>query len=96
MGYVELCVFRRLSLSLLSGADLNAIAADTGSFLTAYIVIPWFFIMLYGWKWYKKTRFVRLDDIDFDSGKRQRKLPLLAVGTCVRRATTDAVSCFRS
>lgn len=73
MGYVELCVFRRLSLSLLSGADLNAIAADTGSFLTAYIVIPWFFIMMYGWKWYKKTRFVRLDDIDFDSGKRQRE-----------------------
>ncbi|GAA5863082.1 hypothetical protein JCM3774_001415 [Rhodotorula dairenensis] len=44
---------------------------DTGSFLTAYIVIPVFFLMVVGWKLLKKTTFVRLDDMDFDSGKRQ-------------------------
>ncbi|GAA5964555.1 hypothetical protein JCM8115_003920 [Rhodotorula mucilaginosa] len=44
---------------------------DTASFITAYIVIPVFFIMLFGWKLLKKTTFVRLDDMDFDSGKRQ-------------------------
>lgn len=48
---------------------------DVGSFLTAYIVIPWFFLMQIGWKIYKKTKFVRLDDMDFDSGKRQRECP---------------------
>ena len=38
-----------------------------------YIVIPVFFIMLFGWKLLKRTTFVRLDDMDFDSGKRQRE-----------------------
>ncbi|GAA5984787.1 hypothetical protein JCM10908_003504 [Rhodotorula pacifica] len=44
---------------------------DTPSFITAYITIPIFFIMMLGWKIIKKTKFVRLDDMDFDSGRRQ-------------------------
>ncbi|KAL7337816.1 amino acid permease/ SLC12A domain-containing protein [Rhodotorula toruloides] len=43
---------------------------DTGSFLTAYITIPWFFLMLVAWKFWKKTTFVRLDAMDLDSGRR--------------------------
>lgn len=64
---------------------------DIGSFLSAYITIPWFFLMLIAWKvrppvlrsltahpadparaWqvWKKTTFVRLDAMDFSSGRR--------------------------
>lgn len=46
---------------------------DKTLFDLQYIVIPVFFIMLFGWKLLKKTTFVRLDDMDFDSGKRQRE-----------------------
>ncbi|GAA6021249.1 hypothetical protein JCM10207_002588 [Rhodosporidiobolus poonsookiae] len=44
---------------------------DTGSFLTAYIVIPWFVIMWVFWKWFKKTTFVRLDAMDFETNRRE-------------------------
>ncbi|BGP27025.1 amino acid transmembrane transporter [Rhodotorula toruloides] len=43
---------------------------DIGSFLSAYITIPWFFLMLIAWKVWKKTTFVRLESMDFSSGRR--------------------------
>ncbi|GAA5866231.1 hypothetical protein JCM8547_007211 [Rhodosporidiobolus lusitaniae] len=42
---------------------------DVGSFLTAYIVIPVFFIMWIGWKWWYKTTFVRLEALDFETNR---------------------------
>jgi yeast amino acid transporter len=37
----------------------------------SYIVIPVFLILLIGWKLYHKTRFVRLEEMDLDSDRRQ-------------------------
>ncbi|GAA6044039.1 hypothetical protein JCM8097_001383 [Rhodosporidiobolus ruineniae] len=44
---------------------------DTGTFVTAYITIPWFAIMWVGWKWYKGTTFVRLNALDFETNRRE-------------------------
>ncbi|TNY18367.1 amino acid permease/ SLC12A domain-containing protein [Rhodotorula diobovata] len=43
---------------------------DTGTFITGYICIPVFFILMLGYKFWKKTKFVRLNDMDFESGRR--------------------------
>ncbi|KAN0065050.1 hypothetical protein ACQY0O_001545 [Thecaphora frezii] len=43
---------------------------DTSSFVTNYITIPLFLILWLGWKFYHKTKFVRLAEMDFDTGKR--------------------------
>ncbi|GAA6044046.1 hypothetical protein JCM8097_001390 [Rhodosporidiobolus ruineniae] len=44
---------------------------DTGTFVTAYITIPWFIIMWAGWKWYRGTTFVRLQAMDFETNRRE-------------------------
>ncbi|GAA5995657.1 uncharacterized protein JCM10292_005306 [Rhodotorula paludigena] len=43
---------------------------DVGTFLTGYIVIPFFFFLLIVYKWWTKCKFVRLDAMDFESGRR--------------------------
>ncbi|BGP50979.1 hypothetical protein JCM10450v2_006905 [Rhodotorula kratochvilovae] len=43
---------------------------DVGTFLTGYITIPFFFILMLGYKWWTKSTFVRLDAMDFESGRR--------------------------
>ncbi|ORY87449.1 amino acid permease [Leucosporidium creatinivorum] len=40
-------------------------------FVVAYIIIPVFLILFVGWKFYHKTRFVRLEEMDLDSDRRQ-------------------------
>lgn len=38
--------------------------------IVAYIVIPVAVILYFGWKWWHKTEFISLDDIDLDTGRR--------------------------
>ncbi|GAA5984516.1 hypothetical protein JCM11641_007008 [Rhodosporidiobolus odoratus] len=44
---------------------------DVGSFLTAYITIPWFAIMYCGWKIFRKTKIVSLEGMDFETNRRE-------------------------
>lgn len=44
---------------------------STSSFVTTYICIPMFFVLWLGWKFYHKTKFVSLSQMDFDTGRRQ-------------------------
>ena len=44
---------------------------STSSFVTTYICIPLFFVLWLGWKFYHKTKFVSLSQMDFDTGRRQ-------------------------
>ncbi|TAQ91430.1 hypothetical protein B7494_g210 [Chlorociboria aeruginascens] len=42
---------------------------DTSTFVTTYLGFPLYFIMFFGWKWYKKTSLLRPADADLYSGK---------------------------
>jgi amino acid transporter len=44
---------------------------DAGSFVDAYILLPLFPIIYFGYKFIFKTRFWRLDEIDLDAGRRR-------------------------
>ncbi|BGP46382.1 hypothetical protein JCM10450v2_002226 [Rhodotorula kratochvilovae] len=44
---------------------------DTGSFITSYITIVIFIVLFVFWKFWKRTKFVRLEDMDFETGKRE-------------------------
>lgn len=44
---------------------------STSSFVTTYICIPFFFACWIGWKFWHKTKFVSLSQMDFDTGRRQ-------------------------
>jgi len=41
------------------------------SFITAYITIPIFFFLWLFWKLWKKTKFVKIADMDLDTGRRE-------------------------
>ncbi|GAA5976310.1 hypothetical protein JCM5350_001416 [Sporobolomyces pararoseus] len=43
---------------------------DAEIFVTAYISLPWIFVMYFAYKWWKKTTWVSLDAMDFESGRR--------------------------
>jgi amino acid transporter len=44
---------------------------NAGNFVDAYILLPLFPIIYVGYKFFKKTRFWSLDEIDLDLGRRQ-------------------------
>lgn len=44
---------------------------DAGNFVDAYILLPLFFILFFGYKIVFKTRFLRLSEIDLDAGQRK-------------------------
>ncbi|GAA5886550.1 hypothetical protein JCM6882_001684 [Rhodosporidiobolus microsporus] len=44
---------------------------DTATFVTAYITIPWFFLMYIVYKFWCKTTFVRLSAMDFETNRRE-------------------------
>lgn len=44
---------------------------NVANFVVAYITLPIFAFMYVGWKLYKKTSFVRLADMDFETGRRE-------------------------
>ncbi|GJN92789.1 hypothetical protein Rhopal_005827-T1 [Rhodotorula paludigena] len=44
---------------------------DTGTFLTAYIPVWVFIILAVFWKFYKKTTWVRIANMDFETGRRE-------------------------
>ena len=44
---------------------------NTSTFFTAYITIPIFLVCWAGWKIWHKTKFIRLDEIDFVTGRRE-------------------------
>ncbi|WP_397538716.1 amino acid permease [Rummeliibacillus pycnus] len=43
---------------------------DWGSVVAAYLGIPLFFILLFGYKMFRKTKLVKLEEIDFDFDKK--------------------------
>ncbi|GAA6052158.1 hypothetical protein JCM3770_001246 [Rhodotorula araucariae] len=43
---------------------------NTGDFICGYLTIPLFFLLFAFWKFWKGTKFVRLEDMDFETGKR--------------------------
>ncbi|GME69508.1 unnamed protein product [[Candida] boidinii] len=43
---------------------------DASNFVDAYIMIPIFFIIFYGAKFYYKTQWVKYEEMDFDTGRR--------------------------
>lgn len=44
---------------------------NTSTFVTTYICIPMYLVMWLGWKFWHKTKFVSLSEMDFDTGRRQ-------------------------
>lgn len=44
---------------------------DAGNFVDAYILLPLFFILFFGYKWAFKTKTWKLQDIDLTSGRRK-------------------------
>ncbi|KAG8744203.1 hypothetical protein FRC12_014864 [Ceratobasidium sp. 428] len=42
---------------------------DTSSFVAAYICLPIFFVLCLGWKFVHRTEWVRLEDMDFVTGR---------------------------
>lgn len=44
---------------------------DASSFVTTYITIPLFLVAWIGWKFWHKTKFVSLSQMDFDTGRRE-------------------------
>ena len=44
---------------------------DAGTFVDAYILLPLFAVIYFGYKFIFKTRFWRLDEIDLQSGRRR-------------------------
>ncbi|KAG0332459.1 hypothetical protein BG000_009981 [Podila horticola] len=42
---------------------------DTKSFLSAYVTLPFIFILYFGNKFYSKTKILRLVDVDLDTGR---------------------------
>ncbi|TNY20830.1 amino acid permease/ SLC12A domain-containing protein [Rhodotorula diobovata] len=44
---------------------------DTGDFIVAYITLVIFAVLFVFWKLFKRTKFVRLEDIDYTTGKRE-------------------------
>ena len=44
---------------------------NAGNFVDAYILLPMFPIIYFGFKFWKKTRYWRLDEIDLDNGRRK-------------------------
>ncbi|CAI5757352.1 unnamed protein product [Candida verbasci] len=44
---------------------------QAGDWVDAYILIPFFFLMYFGFKIWKRTKWVHLQDVDLDSGRRQ-------------------------
>lgn len=44
---------------------------STSFFVTNYICIPFFVVLWLGWKFYHKTKFVSLAQMDFDTGRRE-------------------------
>ena len=49
----------------------NFVPFDAGGFVDAYILIPLFPIIYFMFKWWNKTRFWRLEEIDLDEGRRR-------------------------
>ncbi|GAA5923553.1 hypothetical protein JCM1841_002980 [Sporobolomyces salmonicolor] len=44
---------------------------DTATFIISYITLVIFAILYVGWKLFKRTKFVRLADMDFETGRRE-------------------------
>ena len=44
---------------------------DAGNFVDAYILLPLFPVIYFVYKWWNKTRYFRLNEIDLDSGRRK-------------------------
>lgn len=49
----------------------NFVPFDAGGFVDAYVLIPLFGVIYGAFKWWNKTRFLGLDEIDLDVGRRR-------------------------
>lgn len=62
-------LFANVFLALVQGWG-NFVPFDAGGFVDAYILIPLFPIIYVAYKYWNKTRFHRLEEIDLDAGRR--------------------------
>ncbi|GAA5865290.1 hypothetical protein JCM3774_004926 [Rhodotorula dairenensis] len=46
-------------------------ALSTADFIVAYVTLVIFAVLYVFWKLWKRTKFVRLDNMDFDTGRRE-------------------------
>ncbi|GAA5892923.1 hypothetical protein JCM6882_006895 [Rhodosporidiobolus microsporus] len=44
---------------------------DTGTFIVDYVTIVIFIVLMVGWKFWKRTKFVRIETMDFYTGRRE-------------------------
>ncbi|BGP54424.1 hypothetical protein JCM8202v2_002002 [Rhodotorula sphaerocarpa] len=44
---------------------------STADFIVSYVTVVIFAVLYVGWKFWKRTKFVRLDSMDFDTGRRE-------------------------
>ena len=44
---------------------------DTATFVTSYLPIALFFVLFFGYKLIKRTKFIRYEDMDFVTGNRE-------------------------
>ncbi|OCK84072.1 hypothetical protein K432DRAFT_378912 [Lepidopterella palustris CBS 459.81] len=63
-------LFANLFLALVQGWTTLS-PFDAGNFVDAYILVPLFLVIYFGFKTWKKTRFWRVGEIDLNSGQRR-------------------------
>lgn len=71
-----LCVVANTILILVQGWSCFSPKFDVVSFISFYIEIPLMMVMFLAWKYFKKTKWVRLEDMDlvtdvYSSGERE-------------------------
>ncbi|QPG77402.1 hypothetical protein FOA43_004816 [Brettanomyces nanus] len=64
-----IAIFLGVLLTLVQGWTVF-VPFQVGPFIDAYILLPLFFIVWPCYDWYFKTRIVKYDDMDFESGRR--------------------------
>ncbi|OLL21894.1 Proline-specific permease [Neolecta irregularis DAH-3] len=62
-------LFWTITLAIFSGADKFQHGFDVRGFFASYISIMFFFVMYFGYQITKRPRFVKLEDVDFFTGK---------------------------
>ena len=44
---------------------------DAGNWVDAYILLPFFFVLYFGFKLWHKSKWVNLEEVDLDEGRRE-------------------------
>lgn len=87
-----LCLIAQFYVALFPiGGTPNAQA-----FFEAYLAAPIILALFLGWKIYKRTRYVRLMEMDLQSGRREFNLRELREAEAAERATWGPMKRYRS